>query len=176
MVEEERAKVQIACDYNNGKWIPDKLGPIYNGTNCGIVTNYQDCMTNGRPDLVYLHWKWKPNQCNIPRFEPKVFLQSSGTNTWLSWVIPSLEIRWNHFFVCWPLSLLLTLYIVTTPVTKRFVTSFVAGTSLLTISTYRFTGHHFLYVELKEDGLRITVDSIWILWMSNGRLIWIRWI
>lgn len=75
MVEEERAKVQIACDYNNGKWIPDKLGPIYNGTSCGIVTDYQDCTTNGRPDLGYLHWKWKPNQCNIPRFEPKVFLQ-----------------------------------------------------------------------------------------------------
>ncbi|KAG5523312.1 hypothetical protein RHGRI_035207 [Rhododendron griersonianum] len=73
--EEERAKVQIACDYNNGKWIPDKLGPIYNGTSCGIVTDYQDCTTNGRPDLGYLHWKWKPNQCNIPRFEPKVFLQ-----------------------------------------------------------------------------------------------------
>ncbi|KAH7850758.1 hypothetical protein Vadar_002567 [Vaccinium darrowii] len=31
-------------------------------------------MAHGRPDLGYLYWRWKPNQCNIPRFEPKVFL------------------------------------------------------------------------------------------------------
>ncbi|KAH7851309.1 hypothetical protein Vadar_009629 [Vaccinium darrowii] len=39
--KEEAAKAQIACDYNNGKWVPDKLGPMYNGTSCGVITNYQ---------------------------------------------------------------------------------------------------------------------------------------
>ncbi|KAF7123809.1 hypothetical protein RHSIM_Rhsim12G0191700 [Rhododendron simsii] len=98
--EEERAKVQIACDYNNGKWIPDKLGPIYNGTNCGIVTNYQDCMTNGRPDLVYLHWKWKPNQCNIPSYNTG---DKKIHDKFRRWHFPShnlnVSIYWSPFLV-----------------------------------------------------------------------------
>ncbi|PSS28650.1 Protein ALTERED XYLOGLUCAN like [Actinidia chinensis var. chinensis] len=73
--EEERANVEIACNYTYGKWVHDKLGPLYNGTTCGTITDAQNCLAHGRPDLGYLYWKWKPNQCHLPRFEPKTFLQ-----------------------------------------------------------------------------------------------------
>ena len=33
------------------------------------------CITNGRPDLGYLYWRWKPSECNLPRFEPTTFLK-----------------------------------------------------------------------------------------------------
>ncbi|KAA8529532.1 hypothetical protein F0562_033669 [Nyssa sinensis] len=73
--EEERASVEITCDYTNGKWVHDKLGPLYNGTSCSTIKDGQNCMSHGRPDMGYLHWRWKPNQCQLPRFEPKTFLQ-----------------------------------------------------------------------------------------------------
>ncbi len=72
--EEERAK-ETPCDYTTGKWVPDKLGPLYNGTTCGTIKDGQNCITHGRLDLDYLYWRWKPKQCNLPRFEPNTFLQ-----------------------------------------------------------------------------------------------------
>lgn len=32
-------------------------------------------MAHGRPDMGYLYWRWKPKQCELPRFEPNIFLQ-----------------------------------------------------------------------------------------------------
>lgn len=74
-VNNNSSNVQIACDYSNGKWVRDQLGPLYNGTTCGTIKDGQNCMSHGRPDKDYLHWRWKPYRCNFPRFEPETFLQ-----------------------------------------------------------------------------------------------------
>ncbi|GAB2297326.1 hypothetical protein Dimus_031436 [Dionaea muscipula] len=63
-----------SCDYSNGKWVPDKSGPLYNGTSCGTIKDGQNCMSHGRPDLGYLFWRWEPRQCRLPRFDPRAFL------------------------------------------------------------------------------------------------------
>ncbi|KAL3636325.1 hypothetical protein CASFOL_020872 [Castilleja foliolosa] len=70
-----KSVVQTSCDYSNGKWIPDNLGPLYNGTTCETIKTGQNCMVYGRPDKDYLNWKWKPSTCKLPRFEPKAFLK-----------------------------------------------------------------------------------------------------
>ncbi|KAH0719975.1 hypothetical protein KY290_004890 [Solanum tuberosum] len=31
-------------------------------------------MRNGRPDTGYLYWRWKPRDCELPKFNPKRFL------------------------------------------------------------------------------------------------------
>ncbi|KAE9613408.1 putative PMR5 domain, PC-Esterase [Lupinus albus] len=66
-----------SCDYSDGKWVQDKRGPLYNeSTSSKIkIKKSQNCIANGRPDSDYLYWKWKPSQCNLPRFEPQTFLQ-----------------------------------------------------------------------------------------------------
>lgn len=64
------------CDYTNGEWVQDKRGPLYNGKNCGTIKDGQNCMGHGRPDKGYLYWRWKPRQCNLPRFDPQSFLQN----------------------------------------------------------------------------------------------------
>ncbi|KAI5437073.1 xyloglucan O-acetyltransferase 1 [Lathyrus oleraceus] len=66
-----------SCDYFNGKWIHDKTGPLYNGTTCVTIKESHNCITHGRPDSNYLYYRWKPTQCNLPRFEPNTFLQLS---------------------------------------------------------------------------------------------------
>jgi len=63
-----------SCDYFNGKWVRDKRGPLYNGTTCGTIKENQNCITHGRPDMGYLYWRWKPNECHLPRFDPLAFL------------------------------------------------------------------------------------------------------
>ncbi|XP_057484795.1 xyloglucan O-acetyltransferase 1-like [Actinidia eriantha] len=70
-----KGDVEIGCDYSNGKWVTDKLGPLYNGTSCGTIKDGQNCIGHGRPDLGYLFWRWRPNECELPRFEPKTFFQ-----------------------------------------------------------------------------------------------------
>ncbi|XP_010551450.1 PREDICTED: protein ALTERED XYLOGLUCAN 4-like [Tarenaya hassleriana] len=74
--EEEAAgqKNKPLCDYTDGKWVRGEMGPLYNGTTCGTIKDGQNCLRHGRPDSGYLYWKWKPNQCDIPRFDPTRFL------------------------------------------------------------------------------------------------------
>ncbi|KAJ1389910.1 PMR5 N-terminal domain [Sesbania bispinosa] len=67
--------VKDSCDYSNGDWIRDMRGPLYNVTTCGTIKESEKCISNGRPDSDYLYWRWKPNQCHLPRFEPNTFLQ-----------------------------------------------------------------------------------------------------
>ncbi|KAK7367904.1 hypothetical protein VNO80_09924 [Phaseolus coccineus] len=64
-----------SCHYSNGDWVHDKSGPLYNATTCGTIKESEKCTSNGRPDMGYLYWRWKPNECNLPRFEPLTFLQ-----------------------------------------------------------------------------------------------------
>ncbi|KHN09895.1 hypothetical protein glysoja_045974 [Glycine soja] len=63
------------CDYTNGRWVRTKRGPLYNATNCPNMKEKQNCIANGRPDLGYLNWRWKPSECHLPRFDPNTFLQ-----------------------------------------------------------------------------------------------------
>ncbi|KAL6570980.1 hypothetical protein OROGR_000530 [Orobanche gracilis] len=66
---------ETQCDYFDGEWVRDARGPLYdNGSACEIKKS-QNCILNGRPDTGYLYWRWKPNQCHLPRFEPLDFLQ-----------------------------------------------------------------------------------------------------
>lgn len=97
--EEERANVQTSCDYSDGKWVPDKMGHLYNGTSCRTITDAQNCMINGRSDLGYLDWRWKPHQCIIPRFEPQIFLQIVR-NKHLAFVGDSLSRNQLESLIC----------------------------------------------------------------------------
>ncbi|CAN6852185.1 unnamed protein product, partial [Brassica oleracea] len=69
------------CDYtkgrwwfDKGRWVRDEMGPLYSGSSCGTIKDGQNCLRHGRPDSGYLYWKWKPNQCDIPRFDANRFL------------------------------------------------------------------------------------------------------
>ncbi|KAL3834577.1 hypothetical protein ACJIZ3_009313 [Penstemon smallii] len=66
--------VDSGCDLN-GSWIYDSTGPLYTNNSCPVLTQMQNCQGNGRPDKDYENWRWKPTQCDLPRFDPKKFLQ-----------------------------------------------------------------------------------------------------
>lgn len=57
-----------------GNWVQDLTGPFYTNATCSSIEDHQNCMRNGRPDTDYVYWRWKPRDCNLPRFDPKRFL------------------------------------------------------------------------------------------------------
>ncbi|KAG2242483.1 hypothetical protein Bca4012_015078 [Brassica carinata] len=71
------------CNLFSGKWIPDSSGPTYTNNSCGnLIDGHQNCITNGRPDLDFLYWKWKPHDCLLPRFDPRRFLKLMRNKSW----------------------------------------------------------------------------------------------
>ncbi|KAK2366134.1 hypothetical protein P8452_54833 [Trifolium repens] len=62
------------CDIFSGNWIPYSEGPYYNNETCKWMIDEQNCMKFGRNDEEYLHWRWKPNECELPLFNATQFL------------------------------------------------------------------------------------------------------
>ncbi|MCL7036668.1 hypothetical protein MKW94_015924 [Papaver nudicaule] len=63
------------CDLFHGNWFYDSEGPLYTNNSCPVITQMQNCQGNGRPDKEYESWRWKPSQCDLPRFDAKKFLE-----------------------------------------------------------------------------------------------------
>ncbi|KAJ6972471.1 protein trichome birefringence-like 25 [Populus alba x Populus x berolinensis] len=70
------------CDLFVGDWIPDPSGPFYTNQSCLQIEGHQNCMKNGRSDSGYLHWRWNPRGCSLPRFNPKKFLRLMRNKSW----------------------------------------------------------------------------------------------
>ncbi|XP_020689183.1 protein YLS7 [Dendrobium catenatum] len=65
----------VRCDLYHGKWVHNPEGPLYTNNSCPIITQLQNCQGNGRPDKDYENWRWKPDQCELPKFDAKKFLE-----------------------------------------------------------------------------------------------------
>lgn len=63
-----------SCDFYQGTWVRDEGYPLYRPGSCPYVDEAFDCQSNGRPDSEYLKWRWKPDGCNLPRFNATDFL------------------------------------------------------------------------------------------------------
>ncbi|KAJ8639985.1 hypothetical protein MRB53_016679 [Persea americana] len=72
-VVQSRLSHQRQCDFSVGKWIYDQSYPLYDAT-CPYLSGKVNCQMNGRPDSDYEKWRWKPDGCNIPRFDALEFL------------------------------------------------------------------------------------------------------
>ncbi|KAJ7955874.1 Protein trichome birefringence-like [Quillaja saponaria] len=62
------------CDLFTGTWVKDENYPIYQPGSCPYVDVAYDCQNNGRNDSEYTKWRWKPDGCDLPRFNATDFL------------------------------------------------------------------------------------------------------
>ncbi|KAI5065995.1 hypothetical protein GOP47_0018619 [Adiantum capillus-veneris] len=63
------------CDLSQGEWVADTGPLLYTSNTCRFINqSRQNCVQNGRPDSGYLHWRWKPFECELPPFNPTFFL------------------------------------------------------------------------------------------------------
>lgn len=63
------------CDLFSGKWVYDNTSyPLYKEQECSFMSDQLACQKFGRKDLEYQHWRWQPNQCDLPRFNLIIIL------------------------------------------------------------------------------------------------------
>ncbi|CAA0814321.1 Protein trichome birefringence-like 21 [Striga hermonthica] len=63
------------CDLFSGEWVPNPEGPYYTNDTCNAIQEHQNCLKFGRPDREFLKWRWKPDDCELPAFDPNRFLE-----------------------------------------------------------------------------------------------------
>ncbi|GAA0185001.1 hypothetical protein LIER_32289 [Lithospermum erythrorhizon] len=60
------------CNLFQGKWVVDSTFPLYQSSRCPFIDDQFNC--GARPDKLYLKYSWKPNSCNLKRFDGKRLL------------------------------------------------------------------------------------------------------
>jgi len=63
------------CDIFRGEWVPNPHAPYYTNETCWAIHEHQNCLKFGRPDTEFMKWRWKPNDCDLPIFNPAQFLE-----------------------------------------------------------------------------------------------------
>lgn len=63
------------CDIFTGKWMPHPEGPYYTADTCHLIKDEYNCVKFGKNDTRYMKWKWKPEKCELPYFNPREFLE-----------------------------------------------------------------------------------------------------
>ncbi|GAB2285725.1 Protein pmr5 [Dionaea muscipula] len=57
------------CNLFMGSWVhDDSYIPMYQPTDCPLMDPEFNCQFYGRPDSDYLKYRWKPDACDLPRF------------------------------------------------------------------------------------------------------------
>ncbi|GJS74052.1 trichome birefringence-like protein 19 [Tanacetum coccineum] len=64
-----------SCDLFSGEWVDNPEGPYYTNETCWAIQEHQNCMKFGRKDRDFLKWRWKPYKCELPIFDPMLFLK-----------------------------------------------------------------------------------------------------
>ncbi|XP_010920820.1 xylan O-acetyltransferase 1 isoform X2 [Elaeis guineensis] len=76
VVERTVVSVPEGCDLFTGQWVYDNVTrPIYKEHECEFLTEQVTCMRNGRKDDSFQKWRWQPRDCNLPRFDARIFME-----------------------------------------------------------------------------------------------------
>lgn len=63
------------CNLFKGNWVKDvKRAAMYTNWSCPTIPESKNCFKQGRKDMDFVNWRWKPDECELPRFDSMAFL------------------------------------------------------------------------------------------------------
>ncbi|KAJ8900286.1 hypothetical protein K2173_024926 [Erythroxylum novogranatense] len=166
-----RKPKKTTCNLYQGTWVYDPLTfPLYDSATCPFIRKEYDCLKYGRPDHFYLHYKWKPTGCDLPRFNGREFLARFRGKK-IMYVGDSVSV--NHFE-----SLLCLLH---SAVPDLRVTSKSTNTTLTVtfrVSIVMFLTHYLIDIEEEKIGRVLKLDSLKSgdIWKKADVLIFNTWL
>ena len=88
-------------DIFSGDWMPDPDAPCpyYTNDTCSVIHEHYDCIKYGKPDLGFVKWRWQPDGCDLPRFDPWRFLHRMRGKS-LAFVGDSLARNHKDSLIC----------------------------------------------------------------------------
>ncbi|KAK4487730.1 hypothetical protein RD792_005615 [Penstemon davidsonii] len=161
--------IENGCNIFRGQWVYDpSSSPLYTSS-CPFIAPGFDCQKSGRLDKGFLKYSWKPDSCNLPRFDGLNFLKRWKGKKIL-FVGDSLS--YNHW------SSLVCMIHGAVPNAK---TSYVKDTRVIfedygvSISVYRTT--YLVDIVRTPRGRVLKLDSIQQgkSWLGNDMLIFNTW-
>lgn len=66
--KDDLLKSLMSCDLFHGEWVKDDSYPLYKPGSCSLIDEQFNCIRNGRPDKDFQKFKWKPEDCTLPRY------------------------------------------------------------------------------------------------------------
>lgn len=69
-------RTKEGCDIFSGRWVWDESRPLYEESDCPFIYEKLICLQHGRPEKKYQHWRWQPHNCDLPRFNNTLMLET----------------------------------------------------------------------------------------------------